>query len=106
MAKIIYNKLIRDNIPEIIEKAGKNAAVCVLGNVEYQQALHEKLLEEVNEFLEDDTVEELADIVEVLYAILQQRCISLDEFEKIRLEKREKKGGFAKRLFLIETDDK
>ncbi|MDR1486338.1 MAG: nucleoside triphosphate pyrophosphohydrolase [Planctomycetaceae bacterium] len=104
MTKIIYNKLIRDKIPEVIEKSGKSSKIRILNKSEYPQALKDKLLEEVNEFIGDDTVEELADIAEVLLAILKQRNISLDEFEAIRLKKQDKLGGFDKCFLLIETE--
>jgi predicted house-cleaning noncanonical NTP pyrophosphatase (MazG superfamily) len=105
MSKIIYNKLIRDKIPEVIENAGKTAIIRTLSASEYAKTLTDKLLEEVNEFIKDGTVEELADIAEVLLAILQQRNVSVEEFEKKRIAKRDKCGGFEKRIFLIEVND-
>ncbi|MDR2171198.1 MAG: nucleoside triphosphate pyrophosphohydrolase [Planctomycetaceae bacterium] len=104
MTKTTYDKLVRDKIPEVIKITGKTANIRVLNEIEYRSALRDKLLEEVNEFVKDDTVEELADVIEVLLAILRHRSISLDEFEKIRIEKKEKLGGFEKRLWLIETE--
>ncbi|MDR2761425.1 MAG: nucleoside triphosphate pyrophosphohydrolase [Planctomycetaceae bacterium] len=104
MTKITFNKLVRDKIPEIIKTSGKIAHVRILDETEYKHALRNKLLEEVNEFIKDDTVEELADITEVLLAILKQRNLSLDEFEKKRIEKKEEIGAFEKKLWLIETE--
>jgi predicted house-cleaning noncanonical NTP pyrophosphatase (MazG superfamily) len=104
MTKITFNKLVRDKIPEVIKISGKIAKVRTLDETEYRHALRDKLLEEVNEFIKDDTIEELVDIVEVVHSILKLRSISLDEFEKKRTEKKENFGTFEKRLWLIETE--
>ena len=98
----IYNKLVRDRIPEIIEASGKKANYRVLRKNEYKQALKDKLLEEVNEFLKAEThkemQEEAADIAEVLMAIWHE--FNLYGMEVTRLNKTEEKGGFDKRYFL------
>ncbi len=96
----IYNKLVRDKIPEIIESEGKKANTRILNNEEYRSELNKKLQEEVHEYLEDNNTEELADIVEVIYGILNSMEISKEEFEKIRNQKVERKGAFEKRIFL------
>ncbi|MBR3512747.1 MAG: nucleoside triphosphate pyrophosphohydrolase [Clostridia bacterium] len=96
-----YNKLIRDKIPEIISKDNnKKAIIRVLNDVDYKKELDKKLQEEMKEYLEDDNVEELADLVEVIYAILDNKNISLEEFEKIRKKKVGKRGAFKEKLFL------
>ena len=101
--RVVYNKLIRDRIPEIIEKSGKVAVYETLQDYEYLEFLNHKLLEEVNEYLESGTVEELADIGEVMYAILAYKHIPQEEFQRVRLEKLATHGGFEKQLLLKEV---
>ena len=96
----IYDKLVRDKIPEIMTKNGADPVTRVLNNEEYLKELNTKLLEEVNEYLTDGNVEELADIEEVLRAILDIKNVSYNEFEEIRKEKVMKRGAFKKRIFL------
>ena len=96
----IYNKLVRDKIPEIINADNRKAITRILDTDEYIKELNTKLQEEVKEYLEDNNVEELADIVEVIYAILDSKNISIEEFEKVRKAKVEKRGAFKKRIFL------
>lgn len=103
---IKYDKLIRDKIPEVIEAAGSKAIVKVLDNESYSKYLDVKLGEELNEYLEDGSVDELADLVEVVYALLEYKDVSLEEFEKIRAAKVEKRGAFKKRLLLMEVISK
>ncbi|OGH10508.1 MAG: phosphoribosyl-ATP pyrophosphohydrolase [Candidatus Levybacteria bacterium RIFCSPHIGHO2_01_FULL_36_15] len=98
-----YAKLVRDNIPEIIAKIGKIPVVHVARNEEYEQKLNEKLLEEVNEFLENSDTEELADILEVIYAICYLKGINKEKLEEIRKNKIEKRGGFDKKIILDEV---
>ncbi len=97
---IIHNKLVRDRIPEIIEKSGKNASVRTLSHEEYLKRLDEKLSEELNEYLKDQSMEEIADLLEVIHAVVNARGSDMDEVEKIRLQKKEKRGGFEQRIFL------
>ena len=100
MSTINYNKLVRDKIPEIINESGKTCVWEVLPDDEYIEALNMKLLKEVNEYLETGFAEELADISEVIKAILAHRGISEDTVENIRLKKLETRGGFKKRIVL------
>ena len=100
---IKYNKLIRDRIPEIIAADGGKAIVEVLDHESAQKYLDLKLSEELEEYLESGDVEELADLVEVIYALLDCKGVPLEEFEKTRLKKAEKRGGFKKRLLLQEV---
>jgi len=95
-----YNKLVRDKIPQIIEESGQVAEVKVLKDDEYEKCLKEKLNEECAEFQESATVEELADVVEVIYALLDYYGVGLDDFEKIRKKKAHDRGAFKSRLFL------
>lgn len=103
MKKIVYNKLIRDKIPEIIEQDGKTCVLETLPDEQYIRMLHEKLVEEAQEFLQNPSVEELADMGEVMHAILAFNNISLEEFQRVRLEKLAERGGFGKRLLLKEV---
>ena len=106
MGSIVYNKLIRDKIPQIIENAGKIPVVETLASETYKRFLDAKLEEELQEYLSSDKAEELADLVEVVYAILKYRGIDLETFEDIRLKKATERGGFEKRLLLKEVLDK
>jgi len=100
---IKYDKLIRDKIPEIIEAKGSKAITDVLDDANYEKYLDAKLGEELKEYLEDGSVEELADMVEVVYALLDYKGISIEEFEKVRILKVEERGAFKKRLLLKEV---
>lgn len=100
MGVITCNKLVRDRIPEIIEQSGRQCIVRTLNHDEYLSMLNAKLGEELKEYLESGDVEELADLAEVMYAIVQARGLSMDEFEQVRLEKHNKRGGFERRLLL------
>ena len=96
----IYNKLVRDNISEIMIKNGAKPVIKILNDEEYLLELNKKLQEELNEYLQDGNIEELADLEEVLLAILKIKNISLEEFNKIRIEKVNKRGAFDKKIFL------
>ena len=95
-----YNKLVRDKIPEIINNDNRVAVTRILDNEEYLKELNTKLQEEVKEYLEDNNVEELAYIIEVIYGILDSKNVSIEEFEKVRLEKVNKRVAFKQRIFL------
>jgi len=97
---IEYDKLIRDKIPEIIEQSGKKCIVEVMDNDTYIEYLDQKLNEELAEYQQDKSIEELADLLEVMYAVVTARGYSIEELERIRLEKAEKRGSFEKRLLL------
>lgn len=105
MEKKIYNKLVRDKISAIVKSKGAVPETRILEKEEISEHLNKKLGEEVQEFLEDNTIEELADIYEVLLAILDERKISFEEFEKIRRRKQEERGSFTKRIFLISVEE-
>lgn len=100
---IKYNKLIRDKIPEIIEKSGKKAIIQELNCDKYKNYLDIKLGEELQEYLESDSIEELADLVEVVYAILKYKNVTLENFEKVREKKVLDRGAFNRRLLLKEV---
>ncbi len=100
-----HNKLVRDKIPEIIEKAGKKAYTHILSEEEYITELDKKLNEECAEYQADKSIEELADMLEVMYAIAEARGWSVSELETVRREKAEKRGAFEKRIFLERVND-
>ena len=98
-----YGKAIWDKIPEIIRDSGANCIVETLPNDEFLLELEKKLREEVDEYLHNKSPAELADIIEVIYRIVELREITLEELDQIRVDKIEKRGGFTKNLFLVET---
>ena len=102
MKRIEYHKLVRDKIPEIIKKDGKSCVCAELSQEDYITMLDQKLNEELAEYQESKSMEELADLLEVMSAVAAARGSSLDEVEKIRLKKKEKRGGFEKKI-LLET---
>lgn len=106
MRTITYNKLVRDKIPQIIEQSGKSCVCETLSDEKYIKLLNEKLLEEVKEYLESGTVEELADIGEVMHAILTYKNVSIEEFQRVRLEKLDARGGFMDKILLKEVIEK
>ena len=98
-----YNKLVRDLIPDIIRASGAECEVTVLSDEEYLKMIDKKLDEELAEYHKDESIEELADLLEVIYAAAAARGYTVDELEAIRAEKKEKRGGFEKKILLIET---
>ena len=96
-----YNKLVRDLIPQIIEESGKSCCVSVLSDSEYLQKLDEKLSEELLEYYSEHSLEELADLLEVLYASAIAHGYTIEELEKTRLQKRSARGGFEEKKLLI-----
>ena len=101
---MIYNKLVRDKIPEIITKQGEIPHIRILEEEEFRICLEQKLDEEVAEFHKDKSAEELADILEVLYALTETLGYSKEELEELCREKREKRGGFRRKIFLISKE--
>ena len=101
-----YNKLVRDKIPEIIKNSGaKSLSTRILSDEEYLSSLNKKLEEELNEYLSSGSIEELADLEEVLRAILDAKNTSYSEFENIRLNKANKRGSFKEKIFLDSVDE-
>lgn len=98
-----YNKLVRDKIPEIIRKKGEECKIHVAGGKEYLEKLKEKLLEEVKEFIENETVEEMTDIQEVMEAICGYKNFSKRELESVKKKRVRERGGFKKKIILEES---
>ena len=103
MKTIKYHKLVRDKIPELIEKEGKESVCSILSDEEYLEFLDRKLSEELEEYLEDKSMEELADLLEVMMAVAKARGSSIEEIERIRQQKADKRGGFEKKILLEEV---
>lgn len=97
------DKLVRDRIPEIIKQGGKIPITHIASDDEYWKKLKEKLKEEVDEFYNDSSEEELADILEVVHAICDFKKIDKEKLKLLRKKKDEEKGGFKNRIILDET---
>lgn len=100
-----YRKLVRDRIPEIIHDAGKTCKIRVLSDEEFQEKVDQKLHEELAEYDQEHSLEELADLLEVVYAAAAARGASAAELEELRRKKAEKRGGFEKKLFLETVEE-
>ena len=98
-----YNKLVRDKIPEYIRKKGGTPVFHIANEAEYWTKLKEKLLEEVKEFSEDETIEEVADILEVIDAICSYKKFSKKKIETVRKKKVRERGKFKDRVILDES---
>ena len=99
-----YNKVIRDKMPEIIAESGKKYNLKQIDDASFLAEIEKKLIEEVNEYAESKDVEELADLLEVIYRISELRGVNSDELDEIRKDKAEKRGRFANNLFLIDAE--
>ena len=100
---IHYDKLVRDKIPAIIEATGKTAVTDKILPENMQAALDRKFQEEVKEYLESHSVEEMADVLEVLHGIAFHTGIDWNQVEAERLRKKEERGGFEEGIRLIEV---
>lgn len=105
-AKVKYKKLVRDRIPEIIEASGKTCVTEILSDADYLRMVDAKLDEELAEYHKDQNIEELADIIEVIYAAAKARGYTLEQLETVRTEKAAKRGAFEKKFLLKEVIEK
>ena len=96
------SKVIRDRIPEIIRLSGRKCVVNELSDFSFLPELEKKLKEELKEYLESKKLEELADLLEIIYRMAELRGSSKDDLDALRLRKKEEKGGFEKNLFLFD----
>ena len=105
----VYNKLVRDRIPQIIEASGKTCTTRILDPSEHLHEIKTKMQEEALEFQQaandKDAIEELADILELVHAALDVYGVSFDVLEEVRQHKKDKRGGFAEGIYLIEVED-
>lgn len=106
---ITYNKLVRDRIPDIIQKSGKVPLTKTLSDKEYEKELEKKAFEELNEYIEasvkEEKVEELADLLEIIHALASVNSVTIEEIEKAREQKWAERGGFDEKIFLIGVKD-
>ena len=98
-----FYKLVRDRIPEIIKADGKTCVCETLSDEEYIRLLDQKLNEELAEYQESKSLEELADLLEVMQAVVRARGWTLDELEQVRADKAAERGGFVKKILLKEV---
>ncbi len=108
MALIEYNKLVRDKIPDIITSDGKTCEIEILSNDKYLEMIDKKLDEELAEYHEEQNIEELADLLEVIYAAAEARGCGKDQLEAVRLDKVASRGAFRKKILLktvFESED-
>ena len=104
--KMKYNKLVRDRIPELIEESGRKQISRTLNEDEYEQALMDKIVEEIEEYRVSKNEEEIADIYEVLDCLVKLKDYEPMHIDYLRLIKREARGSFQKRILLEEVEDK
>ena len=105
----VYNKLVRDRIPEIIQQDGKTLVTRVLSDEEYEIEVQRKMHEELAEYEEavesKDKLEELADLLELIHAAAAIQGATFEELEEVRARKAKTRGGFEKRIYLVEVKD-
>lgn len=101
-----FNKLVRDRIPAIIEAGGERPVTRILNDEEYLRCLEQKLDEETAEYHEGKNLEELADILEVVYALAEAGGHSREELLSVYEKKHEARGGFAEKIFLISKEER
>ena len=99
------SKLVRDKIPQIIKEAGKTPITRILTDEEYLVELDKKLNEEIAEYQADKSIEEMADIIEVLFAICEARGHSVDELMAVKEAKKAERGRFIERIFWIGNEE-
>ena len=104
--KHVYNKLVRDKIPENIDsEPGRKSQYRILNDNEYLTELNKKVLEEANEFIEENSIEELGDLMEVINAIMKLKGYKLEEVYKVMKDKADRKGVFEDRVYLEYVDE-
>lgn len=105
----VYNKLVRDHIPDIIKKDGKLPTTKILSDEEYKVELQKKAQEELNEYLQaasnKESIEELADLLEVIHSLCAVHGYSLEDLEEIRQQKATDRGAFKEKILLVEVTD-
>ena len=103
----IYNKLVRDKIPEIIENDGEKPKIRILDNEEYKKELKKKLVEEVQEVVltgnNNDLLKEIGDILVEIEAMEKAYDLNKNQILKTKEERKQERGGFEKKIFLEET---
>ena len=100
-----YHKLVRDKIPQIIADTGKTCRTDILDEETYLQLLDEKLGEELAEYQQSKSLEELADLLEVMEAVVAARGYTWEQLEAVKAEKKAARGGFADKILLLEVSE-
>ncbi|HIU46615.1 MAG TPA: nucleoside triphosphate pyrophosphohydrolase [Candidatus Fimadaptatus faecigallinarum] len=100
-----YDKIVRDRIPEVIEAAGQHAIYELVDHETALEGLKRKLSEELAEYLESGSLEELADLLEVMHGVAYHSGVSWQELEAVRLAKRAERGGFERGVRLLEVNE-
>ncbi len=103
--KRAYNKLVRDNIPQLIKESGRKCTSRILDEKEYYDALLDKIVEEIEEYRISGNEEELADVYEVLDCLVQLKEYEPMHIDYLQLIRREKRGSFKDRVLLIDVED-
>jgi len=98
-------KLVRDKIPEILKRKGIKFSYCSVPAADYLNWLKKKLREEVDEFIENESSEELADILEVINSLTDELGFTAEELNKIRRKKKRARGCFQRKIILEITDE-
>lgn len=98
-----YNKLVRDKIPEIIKKKGEKYKTHIANDKEYWGKLKEKLQEEIEKFGENETIEEMADILEIIDAMCSYKKFNKRKLESVKKQKAKERGRFKKKIILEES---
>jgi predicted house-cleaning noncanonical NTP pyrophosphatase (MazG superfamily) len=103
--KITYNKLTRDNVPHLIEESGRKQISRIMNEAEYEEALINKVIEEIDEYRVSKNEEEIADIFEVLDCLIELKKYEPMHIDYLQLIKREARGSFKNRILLQEVED-
>ncbi|MBO8156250.1 MAG: nucleoside triphosphate pyrophosphohydrolase [Bacillaceae bacterium] len=105
----VYCKLVRDRIPDIIKKSGKQLKTKVLDEHEFEAELKKKAQEELQEYFaatnDKESLEELADLLEIIRTLARLHGASMAKLEQIRKNKELERGGFQDRIFLMEVEE-
>lgn len=101
----VMGKLVRDKIPEIIKNDGKTPIIEILSDEDYLKELDKKLNEEVAEYQADKSIEEMVDVLEVLFAICEARGHSVEELMQVREAKCDKRGGFRDKIYWVGIEE-
>ena len=100
-----YDKIVRDRIPEVIEAARQHAIYELVDRETALEGLKRKLSEELAEYLESGSLEELADLLEVMHGVAYHSGVSWQELEAVMLAKRAERGGFERGVRLLEVNE-
>lgn len=100
-----YDKLVRDDVPEIIEADGEQPVTHTAEGEEYTERLVDKLAEEVAEYRESRDIEELADVLEVVHTLREDHEVPAPRFEAIRAQKAAERGRFHDGIVLERVEE-